>query len=106
MSMTIERFQHFKGNYYWKFGEGIDSETGEISVLYCAEKTIEGEAHGKPDFSKVYIRPKKMFEDTICRAPDFIDMPRFIRAQSIFDKLTIDLNFILDQHKDRILGKG
>ena len=50
-------YLHFKGNLYYVEDEAIDSETGELNVVYRA---LYGER-------KLYVRPKAMFLSEVDR---------------------------------------
>ena len=66
--MTVksgERYRHFKGNEYEVVAVGKHSETEEELVVYRA-------LYGMGD---VWIRPLKMFTDTVVR--DGNELPRF-----------------------------
>lgn len=47
-------YHHFKGEYYEVIGEGFDSETNTVMVIY---RNINNE--------KIWIRPKNMFLDVV-----------------------------------------
>lgn len=53
-----QKYKHFKGNIYEIIAIALDSETKEEQVIYVAEDDEEG---------TIWIRPKKMFEETIER---------------------------------------
>ncbi len=52
--MQTGRYLHYKGNYYIVLGTVLHSETEEELVLYRPEKS-----------EQLWVRPKKMFEETI-----------------------------------------
>ncbi len=63
-------YQHYKGNYYAVLGECRHSETVEEMIVYMA--LYETEEFGK---NTIWVRPKKMFEETITF--DGKEVPRF-----------------------------
>ncbi len=52
--MKTGRYLHYKGNYYEVVGTVLHSETKEKLVLYRSEKN-----------EQLWVRPKKMFEETV-----------------------------------------
>lgn len=64
--VTIGRvYRHFKGNYYFVENIAYDSETKERMVVY---KPLYYREDGK----HIWIRPEKMFLETIPERPDNI----------------------------------
>lgn len=55
--IKLGKYKHFKGNEYEVIGEAKNSETLEEYVVYRAMYGEKG----------LWIRPKKMFEETITR---------------------------------------
>ncbi|MEI6054984.1 MAG: DUF1653 domain-containing protein [Lentisphaerota bacterium] len=58
--MELEKYRHFKGNFYEVIGLARHSETLEELVVYCAlyKHKIYGE-------NSLWVRPKKMFLETV-----------------------------------------
>ena len=57
MPIKPGKYQHYKGNYYEVIGTAKHSETTEEHVVYKALYQPEGE--------NLWIRPLKMFEETL-----------------------------------------
>jgi hypothetical protein len=57
MPIIPGKYKHYKGNYYQVIGSAKHSETLEEYVVYKALYQPEGE--------NLWIRPLKMFEETI-----------------------------------------
>jgi hypothetical protein len=55
MNYVGKSFKHYKGNLYKVAGEAIHSETLEEMIIYVDQN----------DKSKVWVRPKEMFFETI-----------------------------------------
>ena len=74
MTQTKRYFRHFKGGLYQLEGEGFDSETTEPVVVYRA---LYAER-------KLWVRPKRMFFETVKREGK--EFPRFkeISAQEAY----------------------
>ncbi len=62
--MKTGRYQHYKGNYYIVIGTVLHSETEEELVLYRSEKN-----------EQLWVRPRKMFEETV--VVEGKEIPRF-----------------------------
>ena len=58
-------YRHFKGNYYFVENIGYDSENMERMVIY---KTL----YPREDGRSIFVRPEKMFLETIPERPDNI----------------------------------
>ncbi len=58
-------YRHFKGNYYFVENIAFDSETKERMVIY---KPL----YDRPDGRKIWVRPEKMFLESIPERPDNI----------------------------------
>ncbi len=52
--MKTGRYLHYKGNYYEVVGTALHSETEEELVVYRSEKN-----------EQLWVRPRKMFEETV-----------------------------------------
>ncbi len=57
MSIPLGRYRHYKGNEYIVLGVARHSETEEEMVVYRQDYGEKG----------LWVRPKKMFEETINR---------------------------------------
>ena len=66
--MKTGRYLHYKGNYYQVLGTVLHSETLEELVLYRSEKN-----------EQLWVRPKKMFEETVII--DGKEVKRFMRVE-------------------------
>jgi len=71
MPILPGKYQHYKGNYYEVTGVAKHSETTEEFVVYKALYQPEGE--------NLWIRPLKMFEETII--VNGKETPRFKRVE-------------------------
>lgn len=65
--MKLGKYQHYKGNYYQVIGVAKHSESLEEMVVYVA-------LYDNPE-SQIWVRPKKMFLETI--EVDGKKVPRF-----------------------------
>lgn len=74
---TIEPglYRHYKGGLYKVLGAARHSETLEMLVVY--------EALYKNDLGQLWVRPLKMFKDTVQpNGPSSPAVPRFMRIES------------------------
>ncbi|HWZ22222.1 MAG TPA: DUF1653 domain-containing protein [Cytophagaceae bacterium] len=65
--MKTGRYLHYKGNYYEVVGTVLHSETEEELILYRSEKN-----------EQLWVRPKKMFEETVL--VDGKEIKRFLKV--------------------------
>ncbi len=69
--MKIGRYQHYKGNYYNVVGIAKHSETLEEMVVYEA-------LYDNPS-GKLWVRPRKMFEEVIMLGGKKVPRFKFIK---------------------------
>ena len=65
--MKTGRYLHYKGNYYIVVGIALHSETEEELVLYKSEKN-----------DQLWVRPRKMFEETVLIEGKEIERFKFV----------------------------